>query len=123
MVIRVKRVYDTPDADDGLRILVERLWPRGLSREPARVDVWAKETAPSAPLRKWYGHEPERWVEFKERYIAELDDNEDGVGDLVRHVASGPATFVFASRETERNSAQVLKAYVESLKKRRGTRG
>ncbi len=113
MPIALKRVYETPSALDGKRILVERLWPRGLSKENASVDYWAKDTAPSHELRKWFEHDPEKWAEFKHRYFSELDANEDRVAELREHMRGGSTTFVFASREERVNNAVALKEYLE----------
>ncbi len=113
--IRLKRVYEPPSPDDGTRILVERLWPRGVNKQKAAVDHWAKEVAPSPELRKWYGHDPEKWDEFRKRYEAELDVNGAALDDLKRRVTEGPVTFVYAARDEEHNSALVLK---ESLERR-----
>ena len=114
MTIGIKRVYDPPDAGDGRRILVDRLWPRGLSKEKARIDYWAREIAPANALRHWYGHDPDKWQEFKSRYFAELDANPDGFAELRRHIGDGPVTFVFASKEQKLNNAFALKEYLES---------
>ncbi len=112
--IKLKRVYESASADDGVRILVERLWPRGLSKVKAAVDHWPQEIAPSPELRRWYGHRPERWPEFQARYSAELDANVEGVRALEALCSTGPVTFVFAARDTERNGAVVLKKYLEA---------
>ncbi len=112
--ISLKRVYDPPSDSDGTRILVERLWPRGLSKENAAVDHWPKEIAPSPALRKWFGHRFELWPEFQERYRAELDANGEAVWALKALCEAGPVTFVFAARDTDRNSAVLLKRYLES---------
>jgi uncharacterized protein YeaO (DUF488 family) len=111
--IRLKRAYEEPSKDDGTRILVERLWPRGLSKEKAAIDHWAKEVAPSPELRKWYGHDPDKWDEFRRRYRAELDRKGDPLDDLRQRLRSSPVTFVYAARDEERNSALVLKEYLE----------
>ena len=110
--ISLKRVYDTPSETDGLRVLVERLWPRGLSKDRAAIQHWLKEIAPSPELRRWYGHRPERWNEFQTRYHAELDANTDAVGALMALCAEGAVTFVFAAKDTERNGAVALKRYL-----------
>ncbi len=115
MTIQVKRVYEPPDAGDGRRILVDRLWPRGLSKEKAMIDFWAREIAPSNTLRHWYGHDPDKWPEFKSRYFAELDANPEGFAELLRHMGEGAVTFVFASKEPRLNNAFALKAYIETL--------
>jgi len=111
--IKVKRVYDAPDAGDGRRILVDRLWPRGLTKEKAKIDYWAKDVAPSNELRKWYGHEPGKWEEFKKRYFAELGGNHAAVDELLEQVGSGPVTFVYSSTERVINNAEALKHYLE----------
>jgi uncharacterized protein YeaO (DUF488 family) len=115
MEIRLKRIYDLPESSDGLRVLVERLWPRGLSRERACVDLWAKEVAPSPELRRWYRHDPAKWEEFSRRYRAELDVLETEVQSLCRRIRRRVVTFVFGSRESKQNSAVVLKAHLERV--------
>lgn len=117
MTIKLKRVYDKPEAGDGVRILVERLWPRGLSKEEATVDIWLKDIAPSAGLRKWYSHEPAKWEEFRRRYYRELDQNRDAVKELLEITEGKDVTFVYGSREKEYNSALALKSYIEKLVK------
>lgn len=117
-MIRLKRVYDKPERGDGLRILVERLWPRGLTKQKARVDVWLKEIAPSHELRRWYGHDPERWTEFQRRYRAELRENKVVLKELKQMTAGETATLLFAARDTERNSAVVLQRVLAGRKKR-----
>jgi uncharacterized protein YeaO (DUF488 family) len=113
MDIRLKRAYDPPSDDDGVRVLVERLWPRGLSKEHAAVDLWLKEAAPSPGLRRWYGHDPDKWPEFRRRYREELGARGAELDQLRKLARDGPVTFVFGSRETERNSATVLCEVVE----------
>jgi uncharacterized protein YeaO (DUF488 family) len=120
-VIRLKRVYDDASPDDGTRALVDRLWPRGLSREAAKVDLWLKDVAPSDALRRWFNHDPERWPEFRQRYRAELPENSEDWETLRRLVASKkPVTLLFAAKDIEHNNAVVLK---ERLSARRGGRG
>jgi uncharacterized protein YeaO (DUF488 family) len=114
MLIRVKRVYEASTRTDGRRILVDRLWPRGLTRAAARVDFWAKRLAPSNQLRRWYSHNPNKWPEFKQRYFAELDANPEGVAELLGQVGRGTITFVYSSKERNLNNAAALKEYVES---------
>ncbi len=109
--IVLKRVYDEPDPGDGTRVLVERLWPRGLSKERAHVDVWLKEIAPSRELRTWYGHDPEKFAEFRRRYEIELA-SQTGQAALARLrglVKQGPVTLVFAAHDTEHTNAVVLR--------------
>lgn len=113
MPIRLKRVYENAKPADGFRILVERLWPRGVSKADAKVDLWQKEAAPSSELRRWFDHDAEKWPEFKRRYWAELAGNEAALAPIRENIAAGPVTFVFASRETEFNNAVALKEYLE----------
>ena len=113
--IALKRAYEAASASDGTRILVERLWPRGLTKERAAIDHWIKEAAPSSQLRQWYGHQPERWPAFQERYREELKANPAAVEALRQYCAAGPVTFVFAARDTARNGSVVLKSYLEDL--------
>ncbi len=110
--IRTKRVYDPPDAGDGFRVLVDRVWPRGLSKEQVRADLWLRNIAPSAPLRKWFGHDPARWEGFKERYFAELDDHPDSINLLLEKAGAGTLTLLFSARDTEHNQAVALKEYL-----------
>lgn|SRR5690606_31965951 len=112
-MIRLKRAYDEPSKQDGLRILVERLWPRGVSKEKAAVDLWLKDIAPSTELRKWYGHDPERWNEFRKRYWSELEEKGDLLALLKHRTTEGTVTFVYAASDEERNSAVALKEYLE----------
>jgi uncharacterized protein YeaO (DUF488 family) len=116
MTIKIKRAYESPGDSDGCRILVDRLWPRGISKEKAKVDFWPKELAPSTELRRWYGHDPEKWSEFKSRYAAELNGNPEPVNKLLKYVRKGKVTFVYSSKEQRLNNAVALKEYVESLK-------
>jgi uncharacterized protein YeaO (DUF488 family) len=116
-MIRVKRVYESPAPKDGTRILVERLWPRGLSRERAAVDLWLKEIAPSPELRKWFGHDPAKWQEFQRRYGAELREKENAVRVLKEKRKEGTVTLFYAARDEEHNSAVVLKRFLERRKK------
>jgi len=111
--IRIKRVYDEPAASDGRRILVDRLWPRGLTKEKAKIDHWAKDIAPSNELRKWYGHDPAKWDEFRKRYFAELGKNKAGVNALVETMGKNGVTFVYSSTERTINNAEALKLYME----------
>lgn len=110
--IRVKRVYDPPDKDDGVRVLVDRLWPRGLRKENAALTLWLKEIAPSAELRTWFGHDPARWTEFTRRYRAELAQNNEAVARLAALSARGPVTLLYAAHDTAHNHAVVLAAYL-----------
>ena len=112
-MIRLKRVYEKPTEDDGYRVLVERLWPRGVRREDARIDLWLKDAAPSQELRKWYAHDVAKWDEFRRRYLAELETARDGLGDFARRCRHGTVTFVFAAKDPEHCSALVLKEFLE----------
>lgn len=115
ITIQIKRVYEEPEDADGHRILVDRLWARGLSKEKAQVDVWVKEIAPSTELRRWYGHDPKKWTEFKSRYAAELDANPDKVEEILGEVRMGIVTFLYSSKEEQLNNAVALKEYIESI--------
>lgn len=113
MAVSLKRVYEKPTKADGCRILVERLWPRGLSKQDAKVDLWAKDAAPSSELRRWFDHRPERWVEFKRRYFSELRVRDEALEAIRERLGAGAVTFVFASRESRYNNAVALKEYLE----------
>ncbi len=108
-MIACKRIYDPPGADDGRRLLVDRLWPRGVSREAARLDDWLKELAPSDGLRRWFGHNPALWEEFRARYREELKTHVEMLDDLRAEAKRGSVTLLFAARDTEHNNAVVLK--------------
>lgn len=116
MKIKVKRVYEPPSREDGTRILVDRLWPRGLSKEKAKIAFWGRDISPSTQLRRWYGHDPEKWPEFKKRYASELRAKPKGVEELLRHAGKGTVTFVYSSKEERLNNAVALKEYLEALK-------
>lgn len=111
--LRIKRIYESADPDDGRRVLVERLWPRGVSKERARLDLWLKQVAPSPELRKWYHHEPERWPEFQRRYLAELEDHPEVVENLRNLLSDGDVTLVYGA-VTEQNSAAVLAQFLRN---------
>lgn len=113
--LQLKRVYEPPADIDGTRILVDRLWPRGLSKAEAKIDFWAKEVAPSNELRRWYQHEQEKWLEFQRKYVAELQGNPGPVQELIAKIGDGNATLLFSSKETNLNNAAVLKDYLETL--------
>ena len=112
--IRLKRAYEEPEPGDGLRVLVERLWPRGSTKDRAAIDLWMKEIAPSPELRKWYGHDDAKWTEFQKRYRAELGQNKELVEELREKCRGGTVTFVYAARDEVRNSALVLKDFLEN---------
>lgn len=111
--LKIKRVYLKPTASDGCRVLVDRLWPRGLSKQAAAVDHWLRDIAPSTALRKWYGHEPERWSGFRRRYAAELKRQKDALVALRTLLKEhAVVTLLFSSKEEKRNNATALKAYL-----------
>lgn len=113
MTIRTRRIYDPAATSDGRRILVDRLWPRGLAKADAKVDFWARAIAPSDALRQWYQHDRDKWPEFRRRYFTELDANPDGVTELRAQLETGTVTFLFSSRETDLNNAAALREYLE----------
>jgi len=115
MRLQLKRVYEQPADIDGSRILVDRLWPRGLSKAEAKIDFWAKDVAPSNELRHWYQHEQEKWPEFQRKYLAELQSNPGPVQELIAKIGHGNATLLFSSKEADLNNAAVLKEYLETL--------
>jgi uncharacterized protein YeaO (DUF488 family) len=115
MTIRLKRIYDPPSPDDGLRILVDRLWPRGLKKEAAALDRWDRDIAPSDSLRKEFGHDHSRWDEFMASYFAELDANPEPVKRLAAEARHGTVTLLFAARDTEKNNAVALRDYLRQL--------
>lgn len=113
MQIQIKRVYEPPTKADGKRILVDRLWPRGLSKEEAAVDVWLKEIAPSNELRKWFSHDPAKWPEFEKRYLAELQRDPNSLSQLKGIVHQGKATLLYGAKDEEHNQAVVLQKLLE----------
>src|SRR5215469_7274141 len=116
-MIKLKRAYEKSSRYDGSRILVERLWPRGLTRERAAVDLWLKEVAPSPELRKWFDHDPEKWEQFQKRYWKELKQNDDAVRLLKQKGKQGMVTLVYAARDEEHNGALALKRFLEHRKR------
>ena len=112
-VIKLKRVYLQAAKEDGLRVLVERLWPRGFTREQAALDVWLKEVAPSPELRRWFGHDPAKWQEFCQRYWRELADKKEQTDFLRQESRKGVVTLVYAARDEEHNAALALKKFIE----------
>ncbi|HXS15115.1 MAG TPA: DUF488 domain-containing protein [Candidatus Saccharimonadales bacterium] len=111
-MIKLKRAYEIPAKEDGQRILVERLWPRGISKEKAEIAVWLKDIAPTTELRKWYNHEVNKWPEFRKKYKEELKQNSQAV-QQIKELLKKPVTFIYAAKDTEHNSAVVLKEYLE----------
>ena len=114
MPILLKRAYDPPATGDGCRILVDRLWPRGIKKSEARIDLWLKDVAPSTELRKWFGHDPAKWGEFQARYRQELSNNRELVAQIVEQVRQRTVTLVYGAKDKEHNDAVVLKTFVES---------
>ena len=112
-MINLKRAYEPAAKTDGERILVERLWPRGVSKDRAKIDLWLKDVAPSTDLRKWFGHDPEKWQEFRRRYDAELKEKADVIKMLKQKAKKGRLTFVYAARDEEHNGALALKEILE----------
>jgi uncharacterized protein YeaO (DUF488 family) len=107
--VAVKRAYDPPDEADGVRVLVDRLWPRGLTKKSAAIDQWAKDVTPSTELRKWFHHDPERWDEFCRRYLAELKDKDSELEELRKLAQAGPITLIYAARDTPHLHVTVLR--------------
>ncbi|MGC1863917.1 MAG: DUF488 domain-containing protein [Methylocystis sp.] len=107
--VKLKRAYEHPSAEDGERVLVERLWPRGLKKADAAIDKWAKEISPTGDLRKWFGHDPARWTEFRRRYVEELHQHPDALAELRDMARHGPVTLVFSAHDPVHNNAVVLR--------------
>jgi len=121
-MIRLKRAYDTPLAADGIRFLVDQLWPRGLKKEDLKPYSWTKDVSPSSELRRWFGHEPAKWEEFQRRYQAELDQKPEAWQPLLAAAKRSDITLAFGARDTEHNNAVVLKGYLEKRLKVKGPR-
>ena len=117
MAVRMKRAYEAPAADDGYRVLIDRLWPRGRRKEDLRLDAWLKDLAPSRELRTWYGHDPARWPEFRARYGRELSGTsaQEALHDLARRAERGIVTLVFGAKDAEHSNAAALKAIIERM--------
>lgn len=112
MAIHLKRVYERPATGDGYRVLVDGLWPRGLSKDAAKIDIWLKKIAPTSELRKWFGHDPKRWDQFKSRYFQQLDKQAEAVTELVAKARKDRVTLLFAAKDEKHNNAVALKAYL-----------
>lgn len=112
MKIKIKRVYESPEKTDGFRILIDRVWPRGMTKEKASVDLWLKEIGPSTALRKWFNHDPEKWNEFKKRYVKELKNNKEAIDQIKAHLKKGTVTLVYSAKDEEHNQAVVLKEFL-----------
>lgn len=117
MEIKLKRTSEPAQDADGVRVLVDRLWPRGVRKESLKLDAWLKDVAPSTELRKWFRHDPARWEEFQHRYFAELDARPAALEELIAAVQRGRVTLLYSARDTEHNQAVALKAYLERRKR------
>lgn len=115
MEIKIKRIYEPADETDGLRILCDRLWPRGISKEKAKIDLWAKEIAPTNDLRKWFGHDPDKWDEFRRRYREEIQSGgaEDFLNEIKTALADRPVTLLYAAKDEAHNNAVVLAEWLQ----------
>jgi uncharacterized protein YeaO (DUF488 family) len=111
-MIRIKRIYDTPEQKDGFRVLVDRLWPRGLKKERAKVDMWLKEIAPDEVLRKWFSHDPAKWDEFKKRYFEELKDKKEYIDIIIERSKTDVITLLYGAKDRDHNNAVVLKEFI-----------
>lgn len=116
MVQRIKRIYDSPGKDDGFRILVDRLWPRGLSKEKAKIDLWLKDIAPSDSLRKWFAHDPKKWPEFRRRYFKELNSKKELLNEIYTRAREDDVTLLYSAKNKEFNNAEALKEYLKKEK-------
>jgi uncharacterized protein YeaO (DUF488 family) len=112
-MLQIKRVYDPPSPRDGVRFLVERLWPRGIRKQDLIIDSWQKDAGPSTELRKWFGHDPARWDQFKKKYFSELDAHPDAWEPIRKSADRHSVTLVYSSRDTEHNNAVALKQYLD----------
>ena len=112
-MVRIARIYEPPQKDDGWRVLVDRLWPRGVTKEALQIEAWIKDVAPRTELRKWFGHDPAKWDEFQRRYIAELQSEPGAWQPLLDAAGNGTLTLVYGAKDTEHNDAVVLKAFLE----------
>jgi uncharacterized protein YeaO (DUF488 family) len=115
MTVKIKRIYEDPHAQDGTRILVDRLWPRGIKKEAARIDVWLKNVGPSSELRKWFGHDAERWLQFKAKYIQELRLKKEDLAVITHAALASPVTLIYAARDEDHNQAVVLREVLGRL--------
>jgi uncharacterized protein YeaO (DUF488 family) len=111
-VIRLKRAYEKAESEDGARLLVERLWPRGVKKEALKIERWAKDVAPTTELRQWFGHDPEKWAEFKRRYLAELRANPEGWENILEEAGRQPVTLVYSSHDEVHNNAVALREFL-----------
>ncbi len=114
-MLKIKRVYEEPASDDGYRVLVDRLWPRGVSKEKAKIDLWLRDVSPSSELRKWFGHDPNKWLEFKKRFESELVNSSENVEKLRELASHGDVTLVYGAKDEKHNNAVVIKSYLENI--------
>ena len=121
-MIRLKRVYDPANNDDGVRLLVERLWPRGVKKTDLRLDAWLKDVAPSTELRRWFSHDPAKWTEFQQRYFAELDAQPETVEPILKASSQGHVTLLFSSHDAAHNNAVALETYIAAHRGRHDRR-
>ncbi|MEO6874223.1 MAG: DUF488 domain-containing protein [Opitutaceae bacterium] len=117
-MIQIKRAYDPPAKSDGTRLLVERLWPRGIKKEDLKIAAWLKEAAPSTGLRKWFSHDPAKWTEFQRRYRAELKQHPDAWQPILAAAKAGPVTLLFSSHDAEHNNVVALRSYLLTRSRR-----
>ena len=122
MQVQLKRIYEPPQKSDGYRVLVDRVWPRGLSKDAAQIDLWMKDIAPSTALRKWFNHDPARWVGFQEKYRAELRELGDKLDELRARAKKEPVTLLYGAKDTEHNQAVVLRDVLAEKRSRSATR-
>lgn len=113
MQIQVERAYEKSGDGEGFRVLVDRIWPRGINKDELQLDIWLKEVAPSTELRKWFGHDPEKWDEFKRRYFVELDGHKQLLANLLSRVKNGRLTLIYGAKDEQHNNAVALKTYLE----------
>ena len=114
MPLQIRRVYESPSEDEGYRVLIDRLWPRGLRKDQVELDIWLKDVAPSTELRRWFGHDPSKWSEFKVRYFRELDGQPQAIADLVDRARNGRVTLLFGAKDAEHSNAAALVEYLSN---------
>ena len=122
-MIKLKRAYEEPEDSDGVRYLIDRLWPRGLTKAALKIDGWLKDVAPSQALRRWFNHDPEKWSEFRQRYFDELDARPDTWTTLVEAARKGPVTLVYSAHDTDHNNGVALAEYLRTKQSNRDRRG
>jgi uncharacterized protein YeaO (DUF488 family) len=112
VTVKIKRIYEVPNSEDGTRILVDRLWPRGVKKEDVQIDLWLKDISLSSDLRKWFGHDPKRWPQFRAKYIQELGFKNEDLSVIIRAASEGPVTLIYAARDENHNQAVILQEMV-----------